>query len=83
MSAWECHFDSQNRIWTWRLEIPNGWTATVTDDSTFGVPERPTQYLASAISRTRIVQAKEHCFNIAAAKREALELALAQEIVEA
>jgi hypothetical protein len=80
---WEVDYDPMNKIWTWRLRLPNGWTANVTDDSQFGYPKKPTHYLAAAISRMRIIQAKAYRYSLREAKEEARELALSQETVPA
>lgn len=77
-TGWAVDFDAQNKIWRWYLELPNGWTASVSDDSQFGYPKKPTHYLAAAISRTRIVQAHGYRDTLSAAKQEAFDLALAQ-----
>jgi len=82
VAEWEISFDKVNKIWSWYLPLPNGWTAAVTDDSDFGYPKRPTRYLVSAISRNRIIQG-DTWGNILGAKSAALELALHQETVDA
>lgn len=41
---WCINFDALNRIWVWSHDLPNGWTAQVSDDSQFGYPKKPTHY---------------------------------------
>lgn len=79
---WAIDFDGKNKIWRWSVDLPNGWSALVVDDSQFGYPKRPTHYLANAVSRMRIIQGKRYRTTLAEAKTEALDLALAQQVSE-
>lgn len=64
----------QSHSWSWsRPEMPNGWTATVTDDPQTG------KYRASATCRWWQVQHPQEFDEFDEAKRQALMLALSQD----
>lgn len=76
--TWTTNFDKYDHIWYWNFELPNGWVASVIDDSEFY--SLPTRYTAHAISKDECVRSKVQHDTLAEAKVEALQLALSQKV---
>lgn len=62
----------------WALDLPNGWTALVSDDSQLRAPSPPTSYRVSASCRTEIRQMRDPFPTFAEAKSAALKFAMEQ-----
>lgn len=63
----------------WYAELPNGWTAGVSDHSQTYAPRRKTEYCVSAICKSALVGWPHAVKTFAEAKKLAVELAMAQD----
>ena len=77
MSAWEGW--QVNKTYHWRRKLPNGWTALVSDFSREAAPPQPTKYVASAVNKKQVIQARGTFDSLEDARDEALSLALSQQ----
>lgn len=65
--------------WSWSSEeLPNGWSALVTDNTPSVAPRQPTIYSVSAVCWWWLVSAPRQYATLAEAKRVALRLAMSQ-----